>query len=57
MFGSDLMAGEQGIFSGQADRSDGIFDRIGVEFETTVIKEASEPLPMSEAITDILGQP
>src|ERR1700692_1415296 len=51
------MAGKQGIFSGQAERPDGVFDRIGVEFETTVIEEAGEPLPMSEAITDIFGQP
>jgi len=50
------MAGKQGIFSSQADWPDGIFDRIGVEFETTIIEEAGEPLPMSEAITDIFGK-
>ena len=50
------MAGKQRILSGQADRPDGVFDRVGVEFEAAVIEEAREPVPMSEAITDVFGQ-
>jgi hypothetical protein len=37
------MACEERIFPGQADRPDSVFDRIGVEFETTVIEEARQP--------------
>ncbi|MGL3210643.1 hypothetical protein [Bradyrhizobium sp. BR 1433] len=31
VFGSDLMTGEERVFSGQADRPDRVFNRIGVE--------------------------
>ena len=43
VFGSDLMTGEERVFSGQADRPDRVLNRIGVELETPVIEEARQP--------------
>jgi len=43
VFCSDLMACEDRIFSGQADRPDGVFDRIGVEFETPSSRKRVSP--------------
>ena len=56
IFGPDLMTGEERIFSGQADRPDRIFDRIGVELETPVIEEAGQSRPMIERVADVLGE-
>ena len=56
IFGSDFMASKQSIFSGQAYWPDGVFDRVGVEFEPPVVEEAGEPFPMSKTITDVFGQ-
>ena len=56
IFGPDLMTGEERIFSGQADRPDRIFDRIGVELETPFIEEAGQSRPMIERVADVLGE-
>lgn len=42
-------------FSGQAHRSDGVFDRISVEFETSIFEEAGQPRPMVERVADVLA--
>lgn len=56
VFCSDLMTGEECIFPGQADWADGVLDRIGVEFETPVIEEARQALPVIKGVADVLGK-
>lgn len=56
IFGPDLMTGEERIFSGQADRPDRVFNRIGVELETPVIEEARQSRPMIECVADVFGE-
>jgi len=53
---SDLMACEERIFPGQADRPDGVLERIGVEFETAVIEEARQSRPVIDRLADVLGE-
>lgn len=43
-------------FSGQADRPDRVFNRIGVELEPPVIEEARQPLPMIERVADVISE-
>ena len=38
-----LVAGKQRILSGQADRPDGVFDRVGVEFERPSSRKRASP--------------
>jgi len=56
IFSPDLRACEQRIFSGQADWPDGVLDRVGVELEAPVFKEAGQSLPVIERVTDVLGE-
>lgn len=56
VFGPDLMASKESIFSGQAYGPDGVFDRVGVELEPAVAEEAGEPFPMGKTIADVFGQ-
>lgn len=51
------MAREQGVFPGQADWPDRVFDRVGVELEAAIVEEAGEPFPVGEPIADVFGQP
>ncbi|MHC2762952.1 hypothetical protein ACVIU7_008052 [Bradyrhizobium liaoningense] len=43
IFSSNLMPGEESIFSGQADWPDGVLDRVRVELEAPVFEEAGQP--------------
>src|SRR3954452_9289963 len=56
VFGSDLMTGEERIFSAQADWPDGVLDRVGVELEAPVFEEAGQTLPVIERVADVLGE-
>lgn len=56
VLGADLVAGEEGVLAGQRDRTDLVFDRVGVELEGAVVEEADQAGPMREGIADILGQ-
>ena len=47
---------EEGIFSGESQRSDGTLDDVGVNFDAAVVEEAAKPLPARERIADRLGQ-
>src|SRR6516165_3747984 len=50
------MASEECVFSRQADRPARVFDRVGVELKTTVVEEAGESFPVSEAVADVFGK-
>lgn len=56
IFGTNLMTGEERVFSGQANRPDGVFNRVGVQLETAVVEEAGEAPPMREPVTDVFSQ-
>src|SRR5215475_12922915 len=56
VFGTEIVPGEEGVFPGQYERTDRTLDRIGIELDATIIKEADEPIPMVEAITDDIGK-
>ncbi len=43
VFCPDFMTGEEIIFSRQADWTDGVLDRVGVELETAVVEEVGQP--------------
>jgi hypothetical protein len=43
-------AGEQMVFSAQSQRPDGALDRIGIEFDTTVIQEPAQGRPARERV-------
>ena len=53
---ADFMAGEQGVFPCQSHRSDGVFDRVRIQFKTTILQESREAAPMAERIADIAGE-
>ena len=56
VLGADLVAGEEGVFAGQRDRTDLVFGRVGVELEGSVVEEADQAWPVRKGIADILGQ-
>lgn len=45
--GAAAGASEQVVLAAQSDRADGSFHGIGVQFDTTIIKEAADPASMS----------
>ena len=55
VFGAVVMAGEEGILSGQRLGTHGTFDDVGVELDAAVVEEADEPVPMVEAVADGIG--
>src|SRR3546814_16052616 len=51
-----VASGEQMVFPAECHRTDGAFDRIGVEFDAAVVEEAGQAGPPSERIADGVGQ-
>jgi len=56
MFGL-VMAGEKGILARKDQRSDAIFDRVGVHLEPTAVEIAYESRPMSVDVAQLLAEP
>lgn len=51
-----VSAREQGVLSAQRDRPDGTLDGVGIQFQTAIIQEQYQPLPVVQRVTDRLGQ-
>src|SRR3546814_19391193 len=47
-----VASGEQMVFPAECHRTDGAFDRLGVEFDADVVEEAGQAGPPSESIAD-----
>lgn len=47
-----IAAGEQMILPAESHRTDGTFDRVGVEFDTAVVDEPGQARPSAERIAD-----
>ena len=45
MFAAAIGAGEQSVLPVQRNRSDGAFDDVAIDFDTTVIEEAGQAVP------------
>jgi hypothetical protein len=56
VLGADLVAGEEGVLPRQRDRADLVLDRVGVQLQRAVLKEADQAGPVREGVADILGQ-
>src|SRR5574337_817912 len=50
-----VVAGEEGVLAIEHDRPDSAFDDVGVELDAAVIKKTREPVPIVQAVTDVLG--
>ena len=49
------MAGEECIFAIENNRPDATFDDVGVELDAAVVEETREPVPVVQAVADLLG--
>ena len=56
VLGTDLVACEERVFPRQGDRSDLIFDGVGVQLEGALVQKADQAGPVREGVTDVLGQ-
>lgn len=57
VFGSAIGTGEERIFSAiERNRTDQAFDRVTVDLDAAVVKEAGEALPAREGVADRLGE-
>ena len=54
--GAVVIAGEEGVFSGERNRTDEILDRVGVHLDAAVIEEARQAVPPLEGVTDVSRQ-
>lgn len=54
--GATIRAGKEMVLAPQGDRPDRALDRVGVQFNATILKEAAESGPSGKRITDGLGK-
>ncbi len=52
----DLVSREEGVFPGQSDLPDLVFDGVCVQFQTAVFKEPRQAGPARQGVADVLGQ-
>jgi hypothetical protein len=50
-----IMAGEERVFAIEHDGADATLDDIGVELDAAVVKEAGKPVPVVQAVADLLS--
>jgi hypothetical protein len=50
-----VMACEERVLTVENDRTDAALDDIRVQFDATIVKEADEPVPMVQAVAELLG--
>src|SRR5262245_66634314 len=50
------MPGEECILPCQRNRADLALDRIGIELDAAISKDANETIPVIEAVPDVLGE-
>ena len=55
-FGAEVGAGEEVVLAAERDRTDGAFDRVGIEIDPAVVEEAAERGPAGECVSDRLGK-
>ena len=51
-----VVAGEECILSIECDGTDGALDRVGVDLDAAVVKEARQAVPVVQSIVDRLGR-
>ena len=52
-----IVAGEQGILAREDERSDPIFDGIGIHLEAPVGEEQAQPVPVAMDVGQLLAEP
>ena len=56
IFGPDLVSGEQRILACQSHGSDGVLDRVRIQFKAAVLQEPGKAGPVAEGVADVGGQ-
>lgn len=56
MFGAAIRTGEQSIFPVERDGTDGAFDGIVVELDTTIVDKARQAFPARQGVADSFGE-
>ena len=56
IFGPDLASGEQRILARKSHWSDGVFNRVGIQFKAAVLQEPGKAGPVAQRVTDVASQ-
>ena len=51
-----VVAGKERVLAVQRDRSDRVFDRIGVHLDTAISQEYQQPVPVARDIAELLAE-
>ena len=56
IFGLDLVSGEQCILARKSHGSDGVLDRVRIQFKAAVFQEPGKAGPVAQGVADVASQ-
>ena len=56
IFGPDFVSGEQRVLARKSHWSDGVFDRVRIQFKAAVLQEPGKAGPVAQGVADVASQ-